>query len=121
MALLLISTGQDTLEQRAVRHYLYQPIVSPGIASLSNTVNALLMVLVGGMGTLSGAPIGAAVLRLLTFYFDKWFGAASGFILGVVYVVLVLFLPYVIVGTWRLRRFQWRQGWQRLLNLFIAK
>lgn len=95
-------------------HMLYQPIVSPGIASLSYTVNALLMVLVGGMGTLSGAPIGAAILRLLTFYFDKWFGQSSGFILGMVYVALVLFLPYGIVGTWKLRRFAWRNGWARL-------
>jgi branched-chain amino acid transport system permease protein len=98
-------------------HAIYQPIVSPGIASLSYTVNALLMVLVGGMGTLSGAPVGAAILRLLTFYFDKWFEARSGFILGLVYVALVLFVPYGIVGTWRLRRFQWRQGWRRLWRL----
>jgi len=74
------------------------------------------MVLVGGIGTLSGAPIGAALLRLMTFYFDKWFGESSGFILGVVYVLLVLFLPYGVVGTWRLKSFQWRQGWQRILQ-----
>lgn len=98
-------------------HAIYQPIVSPGIASLSYTVNALLMVLVGGIGTLSGPLIGAAVLRLLTFYFDKWFGESSGFLLGVVYVLLVLFLPYGVVGTWRLRGVHWRQGWQRLLRL----
>jgi branched-chain amino acid transport system permease protein len=97
-------------------HALYQPIVSPGIASLNYTVNALLMVLIGGIGTLSGAPIGAAILRLLTFYFDKWFAGSSGFILGVVYVLLVLFVPYGIVGTWRLRRLQWREGWQQRLK-----
>jgi len=98
-------------------HALFQPIVSPGIASLTFTVNALLMVLVGGIGTLSGALIGAAFYRLLAFYFDKWFGPSSGFIVGIVYVMLVLFLPYGIVGTWRLRGSRWRQGWQRLLHL----
>jgi len=95
---------------------LFQPNISPNIASLNFTVEALLMVLVGGIGTLSGAPIGAALLRLMTFYFDKWFGESSGFILGVVYVLLVLFLPYGVVGTWRLKSFQWRQGWQRILQ-----
>jgi branched-chain amino acid transport system permease protein len=98
-------------------HALYQPLVSPNIASINYTVNALLMVLVGGIGTLSGAPIGAAVLRLMTFYFDKWFAESSGFLLGIVYVLLVLFVPYGIVGTWRLRSLQWRQGWQRRLRM----
>jgi branched-chain amino acid transport system permease protein len=99
-------------------HAIYQPIVSPNIASLTFTVNALLMVLVGGIGTLSGALLGAGILRLLTFYFDKWFGPSAGFLLGVVYVTLVLALPYGIIGTWRLRRFQWLQGWRELLERF---
>lgn len=102
-------------------HTLFQPIVSPNIASLNHTVNALLMVLVGGMGTLSGAPIGAAILRLLAFYFDKWFGESAGFLLGAVYVALVIFVPYGIVGTWRLRSFQWKEGWERLLRALGLK
>jgi branched-chain amino acid transport system permease protein len=111
---LIVSSFLATLA--GLMHAIYQPIVSPGVASLNFTVQALLMVLVGGIGTLSGAPIGAAVLRLMTFYFDKWFGESSGFLLGVVYVMLVLFVPYGIVGTWRLRGFKWRQGWQRLVE-----
>jgi len=99
-------------------HAIFQPIVSPGVASLQFTVNALLMVLVGGIGTLSGALLGAGILRLLTFYFDKWFGASAGFLLGAVYVALVLLLPYGIIGTLRLRRLQWREGWRDLLRRF---
>jgi branched-chain amino acid transport system permease protein len=114
LAALIVSSIMAGLA--GMMHALYQPIVSPGIASLNYTVNALLMVLVGGIGTLSGAPIGAAILRLLTFYFDKWFVESSGFILGVVYVLLVLFVPYGLVGTWRLRRLQWREGWQQRLK-----
>lgn len=92
-------------------HALYSPNVSPGIANLASTVNLLLMVLIGGVGTLSGAPIGAALVRLLSFYLDKWFGEASGFLIGLVYVGIVLFLPYGIVGTAKLKGFQWRAGW----------
>jgi branched-chain amino acid transport system permease protein len=97
-------------------HALYKPIVSPEIAGMVYTVDALLMILIGGMGTLSGAMVGAAAFRLMDFYLFKWFEENAGFILGAVYVVFVLFVPYGIVGTWRLRRFQWKQGWQRLLK-----
>ena len=98
-------------------HALYQPIVSPTSASLTYTVNALLIILIGGVGTLSGALVGAAVFRLLQFFLDKIFGASSSFILGVVYVALVLFLPYGIIGTWQQRSPQVKQGWERLLKL----
>lgn len=99
-------------------HTLYKPIVSPEIAGLGFTVQGLLMLLIGGIGTLSGAMIGAAVLRLMEFYFSRWFGESAGFIIGVVYVSIVLFLPYGIVGTWRLRRLDIKAGRQRLLALF---
>lgn len=97
-------------------HTLFKPIVSPGITSITYTVNALLMVLIGGVGTLTGAPIGAAILRLLEFYLEKWFGESAGFLLGLILIALVLFVPYGIVGTWKLRRIKWRQGWERLLG-----
>lgn len=97
-------------------HTLYKPIVSPEIAGLGFTVQGLLMLLLGGIGTLSGAMIGAAVLRLMEFYFSRWFGESAGFIIGVVYVSIVLFLPYGIVGTWRLQRLQVQQGWERLAS-----
>ncbi|MFZ5916357.1 MAG: branched-chain amino acid ABC transporter permease [Chloroflexota bacterium] len=93
---------------------LYKPIVSPEIAGMAYTVGALLMILIGGMGTLSGAMVGAAAYKLLDFYLHKWFEENAGFILGLVYVVFVVFVPYGIVGTWRLRSFQWKQGWQRI-------
>jgi branched-chain amino acid transport system permease protein len=99
-------------------HALYQPIVSPTSASLAYTVNALLMILMGGVGTLSGALVGAAVFRLLQFFLDRIFGPSSSFVLGLVYVALVLFVPYGIVGTWQLRRNDIRAGWRRLMQPF---
>lgn len=45
-------------------HTLHQPIVSPNIAGLGWTVAALLMILIGIVGTLSGAMIGAAAFLL---------------------------------------------------------
>jgi branched-chain amino acid transport system permease protein len=100
---------------------LYMPIVSPEIATMGYTVEGLLIILIGGMGTLSGAMIGAAVYRLLDFYLLRWFGENAGFIMGAVFVALVLFVPYGIVGTWKLRGFRWREGWQSLVGRVTGK
>jgi branched-chain amino acid transport system permease protein len=101
-------------------HTLYKPIVSPEIAGLEFTVDGLLMLLIGGLGTLSGAMLGAGTFRLMDFYLEKWFQESAGYILGVVYVLLVLFVPYGIVGTWRLRSLQIRQGWERFTKLLTS-
>ncbi len=102
-------------------HTLHQPIVSPSVASLGWTVAALLIILIGGIGTLSGALVGAAVFRLLEFYLDRWFGENAAFLLGVIYILLVMFLPYGIVGTWQARKVQIQAGRARLLHLFGLK
>jgi branched-chain amino acid transport system permease protein len=101
-------------------HTVHQPIVSPNIAGLGWTVAALLIILIGGVGTLSGAIIGAAVFRLLEFYLDKWFGENASFLLGLLYILIVLFLPYGIVGTWRARSPRMKEGWERLRRLFTG-
>ncbi len=100
---------------------LYKPIVSPEIAGLGFTVDGLLMILIGGMGTLSGAMVGAGTFRLMDFYLNRWFGENAGFILGAVYVGLVLFVPYGIVGTYRLRALRIREGRQRLVRLLTGQ
>lgn len=102
-------------------HALYQPIISPNIASLSFTVAALLMILIGGVGTLTGAVVGAATFRLLEFFLDRYFGNSASFILGVVYVGIVLFLPFGIVGTWRRQAFRLKEGWQQLAKRLTGK
>lgn len=98
-------------------HTIHQPIVSPNIAGLGWTVAALLMILIGGVGTLSGAMIGAAVYRLMSFFLDRWFGVAASFLLGAIYVGIVLFIPYGIVGTWQAKAVERRRGWQKLLKI----
>lgn len=99
-------------------HTLYQPIVSPNVAGLGFTVTALLIILIGGVGTLQGALVGAIVYRLLDFGLRRYIGESASFINGAIYVAFVLFIPFGIVGTWRLKSFQIKQGWQRLLHLF---
>lgn len=99
-------------------HTIHQPLVTPNVASLGFTVTALLIILIGGVGTISGAIIGAAVFRLLQYFLDRWFGGASDLLIGIAYVLLVLYLPYGIVGTWRVKGFELANGRKRLAALF---
>ena len=98
----------------AIEQHHDQPIVSPTIAGLGFTVTALLIVLIGGVGTLQGAIVGAVVYRLLDFGLRRYMGESTSFVNGIVYVLIVLFLPYGIVGTWRLKSWGIKQGWGRL-------
>jgi branched-chain amino acid transport system permease protein len=99
-------------------HGIFNPIIRPGIASSHMTIAALLMILIGGIGTLNGALLGAALFKLLSFFLEKWFGGASQVIIGLVYILLVLFLPYGIVGTWRRKALDIKAGRERLLRYF---
>ncbi|MCP4305702.1 MAG: branched-chain amino acid ABC transporter permease [bacterium] len=115
--LLVLVIASVTASLGGVLHTMHQPIVTPNIAGLGFTVTALLIILIGGVGTITGALVGAAVYRLLQFYLDRWFGAASELLIGLAYVVLVLYLPYGIVGTWRAKAAKRKEGWERLRTL----
>lgn len=117
LAALLLSSLTAALA--GFLHTLYQPIVSPNVASLGFTVTALLIILIGGVGTLNGALVGAAVYRLLDFGLRRYLGESASFINGAIYVAFVLFIPFGIVGTWRLKSLQIKEGWKRLSRLFV--
>lgn len=110
-----------TASAAGMLHALYQPIISPAIADLGYTVTALLIVLIGGVGTLSGAIVGAFALRLLDFTLRRFIGEAASLITGAIYVVFVLFVPYGIVGTMRLKKLSTKSGWQKILSMLKPK
>lgn len=90
---------------------------TPASFSVEMTINALLMTIIGGVGTLVGPMLGATVLQLLGHWLNAIVGPRWPLVIGTVYILLVLFLPYGIVGTWRLRKNDVRAGWTRLLRL----
>lgn len=119
--LIALTLASITAALAGSLHALFQPIVTPYTASMGFTIAALLMTLMGGVGTLSGALVGAAIYRLLEYGLNDLFGEQATFLLGVVYVLIVLFLPYGIIGTWKLKSLQVRSGWQRLIRLFTGR
>jgi len=116
--LAALAVASITAALAGMLHTLFQPIVSPNVAGLAFTISALLMILIGGVGTLSGAFIGGAIFKILSYGLDKVFGEEANFILGIIYVLIVLFLPFGIVGTWRAKSGSMRKGWSRLAKLF---
>ncbi len=90
-------------------------IVNPGVLSSDLSLLPLLMVILGGAGTLYGAVIGAVVIECLNFVLSSrefvetikdWFIIGPVLqhwllLLGLIYVLIVLFLPDGIVGTWQ--------------------
>lgn len=119
--LVVLITASLTAVYAGFLHTIHQPIVSPNVAGLGWTVAALLIILIGGMGTLSGAVVGAAVFRLLEFFLDKWFGNSANFLLGLIYILIVLFLPYGLVGTWQIKRMEVGHGRAWFIRLLTKK
>ncbi len=81
-------------------------LVSPDTAVLTTSVDALLMVVLGGAGTLVGGAIGSAIVFGLREYLSTlvpWWQ----YVLGGVYVLTILYLPMGLMGIPALLR-QWR-------------
>jgi branched-chain amino acid transport system permease protein len=90
---------------------LWNGNANPSMLSVGTTINALLMTIIGGVGTLLGPVIGAGVLQLLGYWLNLTFGPRWPLIFGVVYILIVLFFPYGLVGSWQLRAGGWRKAW----------
>ena len=86
---------------------------NPAVLSVATTINALLMTIIGGVGSLIGPMLGAGVIQLLGYWLNVFFGPSWPLLFGIVYILIVLFLPYGIVGTWRLRGTSWLEQWRR--------
>jgi branched-chain amino acid transport system permease protein len=81
----------------------YNGFVSPVDVQLVTSVETLLMVALGGPGTLAGPALGAAVIVFLknfvSVYTKRWL-----LILGAVYIGVILFAPRGVLGAFRSTR-----------------
>lgn len=118
--LIALMIASFTAALAGTMHALFEPIVSPDTAGMGFTIAAILMTLIGGVGTLSGAIIGATIYKLLDYGLNKWFGDKANFVLGIIYILIVLFLPFGIVGTLRMKTYEIKEGWKKLIGLFTG-
>ncbi len=79
---------------------LYNSYVAPSDVELLTSFNALLMVSVGGAGTLVGAILGSSIFvslqNFVNIYTERWLT-----VVGIVYIAVVLFAPEGIMGLLR--------------------
>ncbi len=74
--------------------------VSPTTVEFARSAQALLMVILGGVGTLVGPLLGSLVITLgqhqLSLYTDRW-----PMIMGAIFVITILTAPDGLVGAWQ--------------------
>lgn len=80
--------------------------VNTSVMAIDVTLNALLMTIIGGVGTLIGPIVGAAIIELAQHnlsnlaktyaIFERWI-----IFFGIIYILAVIFFPKGIVGTIR--------------------
>ncbi|MBU8914438.1 branched-chain amino acid ABC transporter permease [Bacillus sp. FJAT-29953] len=93
--------------------------VNTSVFSMDITLDALLMTIIGGVGTLYGAMIGAGLIEFahdwLTelakehWIFERWI-----IFFGIIYILVVMFFPKGIVGT--LRTITWKRKKQQAVK-----
>jgi len=87
--------------------------VNTSVMSMDITLDALLMTIIGGVGTLIGPLIGATVIEFAQHYlsglardypiFERWI-----IIFGIIYILAVIFFPRGIAGTLGNKYAQWK-------------
>ncbi|NKQ52423.1 branched-chain amino acid ABC transporter permease [Amycolatopsis sp. K13G38] len=82
--------------------------VSPDSFGLFLSINLVAAIVLGGLGTVGGALIGAVYLTYMPLYATTISQAAPGIVNGVIIVLFMLFLPDGVVGFLRssVRRFR---------------
>lgn len=86
---------------------LQKSFVFIDLLGLSNSTNGLVYALIGGVDSILGPLLGAAVLRALTDQLSRG-STQSSLYIGIVLMLVVYFAPDGIVGWWRRGVARWR-------------
>jgi branched-chain amino acid transport system permease protein len=93
--------------------------VNTSVFSMDITLDALLMTIIGGVGTLVGAMIGSGLIEFAHHWLtelakENWIFERWIIFFGIVYILTVVFFPQGIVGT--LKTYKWKHKKQRALK-----
>jgi branched-chain amino acid transport system permease protein len=80
----------------------YNRRISPGSIDLGQTIDILIIAVIGGLYRLEGAWLGALVFVLINNYAQQigFIGGRSDTLIGVVFLVIVLLSPNGLIGLW---------------------
>ena len=82
-------------------HAYFNSFINPEMCSLGTCMDIVLMVIIGGPGTMAGACIGAFILvflkELVSVYTSRWLMC-----IGIAYIITALYAPNGILRIWRI-------------------
>jgi branched-chain amino acid transport system permease protein len=96
----------------------YNRRISPGSINLAQTIDILIIAVIGGLYRLEGAWVGALVYALLDNYSREWTPTVGNVLgperfntlIGVIFLIIVLLSPGGLTGLWEQGRDRLRQG-----------
>jgi branched-chain amino acid transport system permease protein len=92
-----VAAGLAGLAGSVYTYYLMQPMPM-NVFSQTWLFIPILMVVLGGTGTLFGPWIGAIVIYFISWYGDKYFPGWHPVILGVIIIIVMVFMPAGLFG-----------------------
>jgi branched-chain amino acid transport system permease protein len=90
-------------------HSIQKTFVFIDLLGLVNSTNGLVYALIGGVDSILGPLLGAAVLRALTDQLSRG-STQSSLYIGIVLMLVVYFAPEGLVGLWRRAQARWRSS-----------
>ena len=95
-------------------HTLHMGLISPAMVGVVPSIEMVVWVAVGGRTSLYGALIGAVVVNLAKDRISSNWPAAWPYIMGMVYVLVVIAMPRGLAGVVErlAARLRWRAGWR---------
>lgn len=96
-------------------HVYFNNFISPDASNLATCMDFVLMVIIGGPGTMVGSVMGSGIVEflkhILSVYTARWL-----MILGAVYILTALYAPEGIMGIWKKHFMRKRKKFQETFD-----
>lgn len=98
-------------------HASYLGVINPNQFSFDRSIDVLIIVVLGGIGSITGSVVAAVVLGMVNLYLQQ-FGAWRMIIYAFVLIVIMIFKPSGLLGNFE---FKWSQIFKSESNLPVEK
>lgn len=98
-------------------HASYLGVINPNQFNFDRSIDVLIIVVLGGIGSMTGSVIAAVLLGIINLYLQQ-FGAWRMIIYAFVLILIMIFKPSGLLGNYE---FKWSKIFERGSNLPFAK